>query len=65
VKSVSIFMIVENALLIKYGTSSVRKDTNKSLVSLLVSSPLVMLTLTNDKVLEWFKSLEHGNFWIV
>jgi hypothetical protein len=52
-------------LLIKYGTSSVRKDTNKSLVSLLVSSPLVMLTLTNDKVLEWFKSLEHGNFWIV
>ena len=50
-KSVSIFIIVENALLIKYGTSSVRKDMNKSLVSLLVSSPLVMLTLTNDKVL--------------
>ena len=51
-KSVSILIIVENALLIKYGTSSAQNDTNKNLVSLLVSFPLVMLTLTNDKVLE-------------
>jgi hypothetical protein len=52
VKSVSILSIIENALLIKYGTSSAQNDTNKNLVSLLVSSPLVMLTLTNGKVLE-------------
>jgi hypothetical protein len=50
VKSVSI--IVEDALLIKYETSSARNDMDKNLVSLLVSSPLVMLTLTNGKVLE-------------
>jgi hypothetical protein len=52
VKNVSILSIVENVLLIKYGTSSAQNDTNKNLVSLLISSPLVMLTLTNGKVLE-------------
>jgi hypothetical protein len=31
------------------------------LVSLLVGSHLVILTLTNVKMLEWFKSLERGN----
>jgi hypothetical protein len=50
VKSVSI--IVENALLIKYGTSSARNDTDKNLVSLLISSLLVIFTLTIVKVLE-------------
>jgi hypothetical protein len=52
VKSASIFIIVENALLIKYGTSSARNDTDKNLVSLLVSSTLVILTLTIVEVLE-------------
>jgi hypothetical protein len=52
VKSVSILIIVENALLIKYGNSSARNDTDKNLVSLLISSPLVRLTLTEGKVLE-------------
>jgi hypothetical protein len=39
-------------LLIVCGDSSVQNDTDKNLVSLLVSSPLIMLTLTNDKLLE-------------
>ena len=51
-KNASIWIIVENALLIEYGTSSARNDTDKNLGSLLVSSPLVILTLTNGKVLE-------------
>jgi hypothetical protein len=32
------------------------------LVSLLVDPNLSVLTLTDGKILEWFKSLEHGNF---
>ena len=51
-KSASVLIVVENALLIEYGTSSARNDTDKNLVSLLVSSTLVMLTLTNGKALE-------------
>jgi hypothetical protein len=31
------------------------------LVSLLVGPNLIVLTLTDGKVLEWFKSLERGN----
>jgi hypothetical protein len=34
----------------------------KKLVSLLISPHLINLTLTNGKVLEWFESLERGNF---
>jgi hypothetical protein len=46
-------IIGENALLIKYGTSSAHNDTDKiKLVSPLVSPHLVILTLTNVKVLE-------------
>jgi hypothetical protein len=32
------------------------------LVSLLIGPKLIVLTLTDDKMLEWFKSLERGNF---
>jgi hypothetical protein len=45
-------IIVVDVLLIVCGDSSIQNDTNKNLVSLLVSSPLVMLTLTNGKALE-------------
>jgi hypothetical protein len=34
------------------GNFSALNDTDKNLVSLLVSSPLVILTLTNGKLLE-------------
>jgi hypothetical protein len=34
---------------------------DKKLVSLLVGPNLIVLTLTNGNVLEWFKSLERGN----
>jgi hypothetical protein len=32
------------------------------LVSLLIGPNLIVLTLTDDQMLEWFKSLERGNF---
>jgi hypothetical protein len=38
------------------------KITCIKLVSLLIGPNLVVLTLTDGKVLEWFKSLERGNF---
>jgi hypothetical protein len=41
------------------------KITCIKLVSLLVGPKLIVLTLTNGKVLEWFKSLDHGNSWII
>jgi hypothetical protein len=36
------------------------KMTCIKLVSLLVGPKLIVLTLTNGKVLEWFKALERG-----
>jgi hypothetical protein len=36
------------------------KITCIKLVSLLVGPKLIVLTLTNGKMLEWFKSLERG-----
>jgi hypothetical protein len=45
-------IIVMNALLIVYSNSRHEMTWVKNLVSLLVSSPLVILTLTNGKVLE-------------
>jgi hypothetical protein len=32
------------------------------LVSLLIGPNLIVLTLTDDQMLEWFKFLERGNF---
>jgi hypothetical protein len=40
----------------------VHEITCIKLVSLLIGPKLIVLTLTNGKVLEWFKSLERGNF---
>jgi hypothetical protein len=37
------------------------KITCIKLVSLLVGPNFIVLTLTDGKVLEWFKSLERGN----
>jgi hypothetical protein len=37
------------------------KITCIKLVILLIGPNLIVLTLTNGKVLEWFKSLERGN----
>jgi succinate dehydrogenase hydrophobic anchor subunit len=39
-----------------------REITGIKLVSLLIGHNLIVLTLTDGKVLEWFKSLERGNF---
>jgi hypothetical protein len=52
VKSVSILIVIDNALLIEYGTFSAQNNLYKKLVSLHVSSYLVILTLTIVKVLE-------------
>jgi hypothetical protein len=52
VKSVSILIVIDNALLIEYGTFSAQNNLYKKLVSLHVSSHLVILTLTIVKVLE-------------
>jgi hypothetical protein len=40
-----------------------REITCIKLVSLLIGPNLIVLTLTDGKVLDWFKSLEHGNSW--
>jgi hypothetical protein len=52
VKSASILIVIDNALLIEYGTFSAQITCIKKLVSLYVSSHLVILTLTIVKVLE-------------
>ena len=52
VKSVSILIVIDNALLIEYGTFSAQNNLYKKLVSLHVSSHLVILTLTIVKALE-------------
>jgi hypothetical protein len=40
----------------------VHEITRIKLVSLLIDPNMIVLTLTDCKVLEWFKSLERGNF---
>jgi hypothetical protein len=52
VKIASILIVIDNALLIEYGTFSAQNNLYKKLVGLLVSPHLINLTLTNGKVLE-------------
>jgi hypothetical protein len=53
-------IIVVDALLIVYENSR-HKITCIKLVILLIGPNLIVLTLTDGKVLDWLKSLEHGD----
>ena len=53
-------IVVVDALRIVYENSR-HKITCIKLVSLLIGPNLIVLTLTDGKVLDWFKSLERGN----